>query len=129
MRLVIARCSVDYQGRLSAHLPMATRLLMVKADGCVAIHADGGAYKPLNWMNAPNRLEEGDGVWTVTGIWSHFACSDEPDHPANAAQERAFRDALAGAERAGLRPEVRHLANSAGAILRPSSRFNGPRAR
>ena len=66
MRVVIATCSVDYQGRLSAHLPMATRLLMVKADGCVAIHADGGAYKPLNWMNAPNRLEEGDGVWTVT---------------------------------------------------------------
>jgi endonuclease len=66
MRVVIATCSVDYQGRLSAHLPLATRLLMVKADGCVAIHADGGAYKPLNWMNAPNRFEEGDGVWTVT---------------------------------------------------------------
>ena len=54
MRLVIARCSVDYSGRLSAHLPSAVRLIMVKADGCVAIHADGGAYKPLNWMNAPN---------------------------------------------------------------------------
>jgi len=66
MRLVIARCSVDYQGRLSAHLPMAERLIMVKADGCVAIHADGGAYKPLNWMNAPNRLNETDGEWTVT---------------------------------------------------------------
>ena len=66
MRVVIARCSVDYQGRLSAHLPSATRLIMVKADGCVAIHADGGAYKPLNWMNAPNRLVEDDGVWTVT---------------------------------------------------------------
>ena len=66
MRLVVARCSVDYEGRLSAHLPMATRLLMVKADGCVAIHADGGAYKPLNWMNAPNRLVEDDGRWTVT---------------------------------------------------------------
>ncbi|MCB0977885.1 MAG: endonuclease NucS [Acidimicrobiales bacterium] len=66
MRLVIARCSVDYQGRLSAHLPMANRLVMVKADGCVAIHADGGAYKPLNWMNAPNRLVEDDGFWTVT---------------------------------------------------------------
>jgi RecB family endonuclease NucS len=64
--LVIARCSVDYEGRLSAHLPMATRLLMVKADGCVAIHADGGAYKPLNWMNAPNRLVEGPEGWTVT---------------------------------------------------------------
>jgi len=66
MRLVIARCSVDYAGRLSAHLPMATRLIMVKADGCVAIHADGGAYKPLNWMNAPNYLVEGDAEWTVT---------------------------------------------------------------
>lgn len=66
MRIVIARCSVDYRGRLSAHLPMATRLIMVKADGCVAIHADGGAYKPLNWMNAPNRLREDDGLWTVT---------------------------------------------------------------
>src|SRR6478609_10367813 len=66
VRLVIARCSVDYEGRLTAHLPSAVRLLMVKADGCVAIHADGGAYKPLNWMNAPNRLVEGDGVWTVT---------------------------------------------------------------
>ncbi len=66
MRIVIARCQVDYSGRLSAHLPMATRLLMVKADGCVAIHADGGAYKPLNWMNAPNRLVEDEGRWTVT---------------------------------------------------------------
>jgi RecB family endonuclease NucS len=66
MRLVIATCSVDYQGRLSAHLPLANRLIMVKADGCVAIHADGGAYKPLNWMNAPNRLVEEEGVWTVT---------------------------------------------------------------
>lgn len=66
MRLVIARCSVTYRGRLDAHLPEAVRLIMVKADGCVAIHADGGAYKPLNWMNAPNALVEGDGVWTVT---------------------------------------------------------------
>ncbi|CAN5238751.1 endonuclease NucS [soil metagenome] len=66
MRLVIARCTVDYAGRLSAHLPSAVRLLMVKADGCVAIHADGGAYKPLNWMNAPNTLVAEDGAWTVT---------------------------------------------------------------
>jgi len=62
---VIARCTVDYEGRLSAHLPEAVRLIMVKADGCVAIHADGGAYKPLNWMNSPNTLVEGDGEWTV----------------------------------------------------------------
>ena len=70
MRLVIARCSVDYAGRLSAHLPEANRLIMVKADGCVAIHADGGAYKPLNWMNAPNKLVERPDTdpptWVVT---------------------------------------------------------------
>jgi alanine racemase len=70
------------------------------------------------------RAGEADGVWRVTGIWSHFASSDEPAHPANDVQERAFRDALRGAERAGLRPEVRHLANSGGALLRPSSRFD-----
>lgn len=76
MRLVIARCTVDYEGRLTAHLPEAVRLLMVKADGCVAIHADGGAYKPLNWMTSPNTLTidgdpddedgaEAEAVWTV----------------------------------------------------------------
>src|SRR4051794_38078309 len=50
VRLVIATCSVDYEGRLGAHLPPATRLLLIKADGSVSVHADGGAYKPLNWM-------------------------------------------------------------------------------
>jgi endonuclease len=69
---VIARCSVDYVGRLTAHLPMANRLLMVKADGSVLIHSDGGSYKPLNWMSPPCTLlespsETGDsGTWTVT---------------------------------------------------------------
>jgi RecB family endonuclease NucS len=62
---VIARCSVDYVGRLSAHLPIATRLLMVKADGSVSIHADDRAYKPLNWMSPPCKLEEAPGVWRV----------------------------------------------------------------
>jgi len=66
LRLLVAECSVDYEGRLEAHLPLATRLIMVKADGCVAIHADGGAYKPLNWMNAPNTLIEGEDQWEVT---------------------------------------------------------------
>ena len=68
MRLVIAECSVDYEGRLSAHLPAARRLIMVKADGCVAIHADGGAYKPLNWMNAPNVLVIEPDRWVVTNV-------------------------------------------------------------
>ena len=66
MRLLVARCSVTYEGRLDAHLPEAVRLIMVKADGCVAIHSDGGAYKPLNWMNAPNTVVETDGQWVVT---------------------------------------------------------------
>jgi hypothetical protein len=66
MRLVVARCTVDYSGRLEAHLPEAVRLLMVKADGCVAIHADGGAYKPLNWMNAPNALADEPDRWVVS---------------------------------------------------------------
>jgi endonuclease len=70
VRLVIARCSVDYIGRLTAHLPMATRLLLVKADGSVSIHADDRAYKPLNWMSPPCSLKEelsdGSGTWTVT---------------------------------------------------------------
>ena len=60
----------------------------------------------------------------IVGLWSHFACSDEPDHPANDLQEERYLQALAVAEQAGLRPEVRHLANSAAAILRPSSRFD-----
>ena len=66
MRLVIATCTVDYEGRLSAHLPRASRLLMVKADGSVSVHSDGGAYKPLNWMSPPCQLRTEPGVWTVT---------------------------------------------------------------
>ena len=72
VRLVIANCQVDYAGRLTAHLPMATRLILVKNDGSVLIHSDGGSYKPLNWLSPPCRVVEGtndDGVveWTVTG--------------------------------------------------------------
>jgi len=66
VRLVIARCRVDYSGRLTAHLPEATRLIMVKADGTLAIHSDGNASKPLNWMVAPNVLETHDDRWVVT---------------------------------------------------------------
>jgi endonuclease len=93
VRLIIARCSVDYSGRLAAHLPLATRLILVKADGSVLIHSDtgtkalnwmapggrltvepvqesdgfdGGSYKPLNWMSPPCRLTEEPGRWSVT---------------------------------------------------------------
>jgi RecB family endonuclease NucS len=66
VRLLIARCTVDYKGRLTAHLPEATRLLIVKADGSVLVHSDGGSYKPLNWMSPPCSLKEEPGLWTVT---------------------------------------------------------------
>ena len=59
MRLVVARCQVDYAGRLTAHLPMATRVLMLKSDGSVLVHSDGGSYKPLNWMSPPCSVKEG----------------------------------------------------------------------
>jgi RecB family endonuclease NucS len=83
MRLVIATCSVDYAGRLSAHLPLATRVIMVKGDGSVLIHSDGGSYKPLNWMSPPCSLEvlEPDGTAQdsgVTEVWKviHHKTSD-----------------------------------------------------
>ncbi|MBW8483876.1 endonuclease NucS [Actinomadura parmotrematis] len=76
MRLVIARCSVDYAGKLTAHLPLAPRLILIKSDGSVSVHADDRAYKPLNWMNPPCTLREEPFVepdeagvtqrWTVT---------------------------------------------------------------
>ena len=59
VRLVVARCQVDYAGRLTAHLPMATRVLMLKSDGSVLVHSDGGSYKPLNWMSPPCTVREG----------------------------------------------------------------------
>jgi RecB family endonuclease NucS len=66
VRLVIARCSVDYVGRLTAHLPEATRLLVQKADGSLLVHSDTGGYKPLMWMTPPCTTVETDGLWTVT---------------------------------------------------------------
>ena len=81
MRLVVATCAARYSGRLNAHLPLATRLLVVKADGSVLLHSDGGSYKPLNWMSPPCTLTVGAPddearavgvreVWTVQHIKS-----------------------------------------------------------
>src|ERR1700737_4965220 len=66
MRVVIATCTVDYHGRLTAHLPRAPRLLLLKPDGSVSVHADDRAYKPLNGMSPPCRLVEEPGRWVVT---------------------------------------------------------------
>jgi RecB family endonuclease NucS len=65
MRLIVARCQVRYSGRLDAYLPEAVRLIMLKADGSVLVHADAGGYKPLNWMTPPTVIEEADGLMTV----------------------------------------------------------------
>ena len=72
--MVIATCSVDYGGRLTAHLPLATRLLLVKADGSVLVHSDGGSYKPLNWMSPPCAMaqvepDEAERAEGVTAVW------------------------------------------------------------
>jgi RecB family endonuclease NucS len=65
MRIIVADCTVDYEGRLNAHLPRARRLIVVKADGTVLVHADASG-KPLNWMTTPNHLIEEDGRWVIT---------------------------------------------------------------
>jgi alanine racemase len=99
-----------------------TARVQLKADTGLS---RGGA-PTTTWPDVVRAARAGEeaGHWRVTGIWSHFACSDEPDHPANDAQEAAFGTALEIATQAGLQPEVRHLANSAAAILRPSSRLD-----
>lgn len=75
MRVVIARCAARYSGRLSAHLPLATRAIMVKADGSVLLHSDGGSYKPLNWMSPPCTMREVEpsaeqAATGVTAMWT-----------------------------------------------------------
>ncbi|MCW2812919.1 MAG: alanine racemase [Nocardioides sp.] len=88
----------------------------------------GGASRS-DWTPFLERARAGEeaGHWRVTGIWSHLACADQPDHPANDAQQAAFDDALALASSLGLEPDLRHLANSAAAILRPQARYDAVR--
>ncbi|WGL53270.1 alanine racemase [Nocardioides sp. BP30] len=85
-----------------------------------------GGATAAQWPEVVARARAGerDGTWRITGIWSHFSTSEIPEDPANAEQEAAFEEALAVAAAAGLQPEVRHLANSAAALLRPSSRYD-----
>lgn len=115
------RADLDAVGAAVAAAGVPARL-QLKVD--TGLSRGGAALADWPDLVAAARAGEADGRWHVTGIWSHLACADEPEHPANAAQEAAFRHALAVAEAAGLEPEVRHLANSAGALLRPSARFD-----
>jgi RecB family endonuclease NucS len=101
MRLIVARCSVEYSGRLSARLPEALRLVIVKADGSVLVHADAGGYKPLNWMTPPTVVEESDGALTVRKlkgedrleITLHEVLSDV-DHLMDADADRLDKDGV-----------------------------------
>ncbi len=96
--------------------------VQVKID--TGLSRGGCAFADWPTLAGAARKAEENGHVRVTGVWSHFACSDDPQHPANDEQEAVFREALVVADDAGLTPEVRHLANSAAAILRPSSRFD-----
>ena len=88
-----------------------------------------GGARPDAWQELFDHARDGErqGWWRITGLWSHFANADEPSHPANDQQEQRFREAIALADAAGLAPEIRHLANSAATVLRPSSHFDAVR--
>ncbi|MFE0878655.1 alanine racemase [Streptomyces smyrnaeus] len=106
----------------AAHATGRTARVQLKAD--TGLGRNG--CQPADWpqLVAAARAAEAEGAVRVTGIWSHFACADEPGHPANAAQLDAFREAVAVAERAGLDPEVRHHANSPATLTLPRSHFD-----
>ena len=106
----------------AAHATGRTARLQIKFDTGLS----RGGVPRSEWLavlTAAHTAQE-DGAVEVTGVWSHLACSDEPDHPANAAQRRTFEEACALAADAGLRPGVRHLANSAAAVLDPAARYD-----
>jgi len=120
----VTACTVAQLDEVAAGVAAAGRPARLQLKVDTGLSRGGSTLASWPEVVARARAGEEAGTWRVTGVWSHFACSDEPDHPANDAQERAFLGALDVAEAAGLRPEVRHLANSAAALLRPSSRFD-----
>jgi RecB family endonuclease NucS len=89
VRIVVARCQVDYAGRLTAHLPMATRVLMLKADGSVLVHSDGGSYKPLNWMTPPCTVTE---LTTEDGVVEWTVCNPKSDDTLRILIEEVLHD-------------------------------------
>jgi len=120
---------------LSAYTPAAVAAIAAAARSVgrtarVQLKADTGLSRggatPADWPDLVEAAAEAEqsGALRVTGIWSHFACADEPGHPSNELQEKAFERALAVARSAGLEPEVRHLSNSAGALLRPAAGYD-----
>ncbi|MCL8027232.1 alanine racemase [Nocardioides bruguierae] len=122
---------VDVTAATTAHLDLLARA--VEASGRPArvqlkvdtgLSRSGSTAEAWPALVAAARAGELEGRWRVTGVWSHLAAAEEPEHPANAQQAAAFHAALAVVEEAGLRPEVRHLANSAAALLHPDLRLD-----
>ena len=122
--LDVTAYSVAELDEIAAGVRFAGRPARVQLKVDTGLSRGGAPLADWPAVVAAARRGEEAGIWRVTGVWSHFACSDEPGHPANDEQERVFREALTVAAEAGLQPELRHLANSAAAILRPSSRFD-----
>ena len=120
----ITAYSLPELDEIAAGVRAAGRSARVQLKIDTGLSRGGSTAEQWPALVAAARAGEEAGRWRVTGIWSHLACSDDPAHPANDAQEAAFRRALEVADRAGLRPEIRHLANSAAGLLRPSSRFD-----
>ncbi|MEO9325743.1 alanine racemase [Nocardioides sp. C4-1] len=128
------RADVDLTAYTVAELDeIAAAAAYVGAPARVQLKVDTGLHRGgasrADWRPFLERARAGEvaGTWRITGIWSHLACADEPDHPANDAQQAAFDDAVAMGHDVGLRPELRHLANSAAAILRPQARYDAVR--
>jgi endonuclease len=120
MRLVIASCTVDYEGRLEAHLPQATRLLLIKADGSLSIHADGGAYKPLNWMTPPCRTVEQPGRWVVTNPKGERLTIDLHDVLSDTTHELGIDPGL---RKDGVEAHLQELLGANPSVLEPGLRL------
>jgi alanine racemase len=116
--------TVDRLVEIAASGLAADKVARIQLKVDTGLSRGGAALADWVALTRAAAVLESRGSARITGIWSHFACSDEPGHPANDLQEQRYLEALDVAEQAGLRPEVRHLANSAAAILRPSSRFD-----
>jgi alanine racemase len=118
----VAAYSVAQLGEIVRSAVQMGHLARVQLKFDTGLSRGGAPRSEWESLVTAARAAEREGTIRVTGVWSHLACSDEPEHPANAAQVAAFGEACALAEEAGLDPEVRHLANSAGALLLPETR-------
>ena len=120
----LSASAVDTVGEIAAAARLVGRRARVHLKVDTGLSRGGATERDWRQLVEAAADAEQTGALTVTGIWSHFACADEPDHPANDAAERAFVQALKVVDAVGIEPEVRHLSNSAGALLRPWSAYD-----